>query len=135
MAQAVAAALALYVSGCGLAVAQDAGAGLKEVVVTATGFEQEVVDAPASITVTNPVVTVNTTPTNILATVSGTNLTLFWPLDHTGWRLLSQTNNLTNGISRNTNDWATVANSASTNQVTIPIIRTNKAGFYRLIYP
>lgn len=51
MAQAVAAALALYVSGCGLAVAQDAGAGLKEVVVTATGFEQEVVDAPASITV------------------------------------------------------------------------------------
>jgi hypothetical protein len=88
--------------------------------------------SPANITVTN---SVNLTPTNIVASVSGTNLNLTWPLDHTGWRLLSQTNNLANGISLKTNDWDTVANSASTNQITIPIIRTNKAGFYRLIYP
>ena len=91
--------------------------------------------SPANITVTNGVSTVNTTPTNIVASVSGTNLTMIWPLDHTGWRLLAQTNNLANGLSRNTNDWGTIAGSASTNQVSIPIIRTNKTGFYRLIYP
>jgi hypothetical protein len=67
--------------------------------------------------------------------VSGTNLNLSWPFDHTGWRLLSQTDNLANGVSPNTNDWGTVAGSASTNQITIPIIRTNTAGFFRLIYP
>ncbi|MDR3460039.1 MAG: Ig-like domain-containing protein [Verrucomicrobiae bacterium] len=91
--------------------------------------------SPANITVTNGGVTVNTNPTNIVASVSGTNLTLFWPADHTGWRLLAQTNNLANGVSRNTNDWGTVAGSAGTNQVFIPVIRTNKTGFYRLIYP
>jgi hypothetical protein len=78
---------------------------------------------------------VNTTPTNIVASVSGTNLTLFWPLDHTGWRLLAQTNNLASGISRNTNDWGTVSGSASTNMIIVPIDRTKKTGFYRLIYP
>ena len=89
---------------------------------------------PANITVTNAG-TVNTTPTNIVATVSGTNLTLSWPADHTGWRLLTQTNNLAQGISRNTNDWGTVANSASTNLVTIPIDPAKPTEFYRLIYP
>jgi autotransporter-associated beta strand protein len=79
---------------------------------------------------------VNTTPTNIVATVSGgTNLMLTWPFDHTGWRLLAQTNNLANGISSNTNDWGTVSGSAGTNLVNIPIITTNKSGFFRLVYP
>ncbi len=78
---------------------------------------------------------VNTNAVSITAVRSGTNLILSWPLDHTGWRLLSQTNNLANGISRNTNDWGTVSGSASTNLVVVPIIRTNKAGFFRLIYP
>jgi hypothetical protein len=78
---------------------------------------------------------VNTTPTNILASLSGTNLTLSWPADHTGWRLLMQTNNLANGISLNTNDWGAVPNSASTNLVTIPINPAAPTEFYRLIYP
>jgi len=90
---------------------------------------------PANITVTNAGSIVNTTPTNIVATVSGTNLTLSWPADHTGWRLLTQTNNLAHGISRNTNDWGTVANSASTNLVIIPIDPAKPTEFYRLIYP
>jgi len=91
--------------------------------------------APANLTLTNAT-TVNLTPTNLVATVSGgTNLTLSWPLDHTGWRLLTQTNNLANGISRNTNDWGPVANSAGTNQMSLPILRTNRTEFYRLIYP
>ena len=83
----------------------------------------------------NIVVGVNPAPTNIVASVAGTTLTLSWPADHTGWRLLTQTNNLANGLSSNTNDWATVSGSASTNLVSLPIIRTNKAGFFRLIYP
>lgn len=91
--------------------------------------------SPANITVTNAGIPVNTTPTNIVAKVSGTNLTLSWPADHIGWRLLTQTNNLARGISRNTNDWGTVANSASTNLVTIPINPTKPAEFYRLVYP
>jgi hypothetical protein len=91
--------------------------------------------SPANITVTNAASSINLTPTNIVASVSGTNLNLSWPFDHIGWRLIAQTNNLANGISRNTNDWATVSGSASTNLVAIPIIRTNKTEFYRLIYP
>jgi hypothetical protein len=37
---------------------------------------------------TNASSTVNTTPTNIVFAVSGTNLNLSWPTDHIGWRLL-----------------------------------------------
>ncbi len=71
----------------------------------------------------------STSPTNIiLASVTGTNLTLFWPLDHFGWRLQAQTN----GLKTN---WNTFANSQSTNQVITPIGRTNGSVFYRLIYP
>ena len=65
----------------------------------------------------------------------GTNLLLNWPADHTGWRLLVQTNNLPNGVSSNTNDWATVANSSNTNQVFVPIVITNRSEFYRIVYP
>jgi len=67
--------------------------------------------------------------------VSGNSLTLSWPWDHTGWRLLVQTNNLQYGVSSNTNDWATVANSSNTNQVFVPIVITNRGGFYRMVYP
>ena len=78
---------------------------------------------------------VNTNPTNITAVVSGTNLSLSWPADHTGWRLLVQTNHLPAGISLNTNDWSTVAGSAGTNKVSI-LIDTNKpTEFYRMVYP
>ncbi|MEY4916604.1 MAG: hypothetical protein RL616_517, partial [Verrucomicrobiota bacterium] len=43
------------------------------------------------------VVTVNTTPTNLVTSVSGNTLTLSWPADHTGWRLQAQTNDLSTG--------------------------------------
>jgi len=80
-------------------------------------------------------VSVNTTPTNITATVSGNVLSLSWPVDHTGWRLLVQTNNLASGISSNTNDWTTVYGSAGINQTNIVINPTQPAEFYRLVYP
>jgi hypothetical protein len=67
--------------------------------------------------------------------VSGGKLNLSWPTDHTGWRLLVQTNNLASGISSNTNDWGTVAGSISTNQVSIPIDVSKPTEFYRLTLP
>jgi hypothetical protein len=67
--------------------------------------------------------------------VSGGSLTLNWPLDHLGYRLLTQTNNLAKGVSANTNDWATVVGSSLTNTFTIPIVKTNLNQYYRLIYP
>jgi autotransporter-associated beta strand protein len=78
---------------------------------------------------------VSTMPTNLLWSVSGTNLTLSWPSDHTGWRLLVQTNHLANGVSSNTNDWGAVANSQQTNQMVLPVNLSQPAEFYRLIYP
>jgi len=80
-------------------------------------------------------VPVNTTPTNITVLASGGNLLLSWPADHTGWRLLVQTNHLASGISSNTNDWMTVPGSTGTNQSTVPIDATMPAEFYRLVYP
>jgi hypothetical protein len=73
--------------------------------------------------------------TNLTASVSGTNLTLNWPADHTGWTLLQQTNNLSLGVSANTNDWMRLPNSAATNSFVIPLSPTQSDGYYRLTYP
>jgi autotransporter-associated beta strand protein len=75
---------------------------------------------------------VNTTPTNIVASVSGGNLNLSWPSDHTGWSLQTQTNVLGVGLSTN---WVTVPGSTATNAVSIPISPANPAVFFRLQYP
>jgi autotransporter-associated beta strand protein len=75
---------------------------------------------------------ISTTPTNITFSVSGTTLTLSWPLDHTGWTLQAQTNAPGVGIGTN---WSVVPGSASVNQVVIPMNRTNGSVFYRLISP
>jgi fibronectin-binding autotransporter adhesin len=78
---------------------------------------------------------VSLTPVYLTNAVSGTNLVLTWPSDHTGWRLLVQTNNLNLGISSKTNDWGTVPGSTTTNQVWLPINTAKPTEFYRLIYP
>ncbi len=72
---------------------------------------------------------VATNSTNITATVSGGNLNLSWPSDHTGWRLLVQTNSLTG------NNWVTWPNSTNVNSVVIPIDPANKALYFEMIYP
>ena len=59
-------------------------------------------------------------------------LTLNWPLDHTGWRLQMQTNSLGQGLGTN---WVTVPDSANTNQMLIPIDPANGSAFFRLVYP
>jgi len=78
---------------------------------------------------------VNLTPTNLIAAVSGSILKISWPTNQIGWRLLTQTNHLSTGVSRNTNDWGTVAGSSLTNQVSIPIPGASSAGYFRLTYP
>ncbi len=81
------------------------------------------------------VIGANPMPPAITNAISGGNLQLAWPADHTGWRLLVQTNHLAAGISANPNDWMTVAGSATTNQVSIPIDATKPTEFYKLVYP
>ena len=78
---------------------------------------------------------VNLTPTNIMTSVSGNVLTLSWPADHTGWRLLMQTNHLAAGLSANTNDWVTVPGSAGIHQTNITMNLALPTEFYRLVYP
>ena len=72
---------------------------------------------------------VNTTPPNIVTSVSGDQLTLSWPADHTGWTLQSQTNSLSTGLAAT---WYDVAGSTATNQVIITIDPTSPAVFYRM---
>jgi autotransporter-associated beta strand protein len=73
--------------------------------------------------------TVSLASTNIVWSVSGTNLTLSWPADHVGWRLQVQTDSLT-GI-----NWADVPGSSLTNNVTLFVDPTVESMFYRLVYP
>lgn len=78
-------------------------------------------------------VSVNTNSTNIVvSSVSGSTMTLTWPADHIGWTLQVQTNSLSVGIGTN---WFAVAGSSTTNQVTIPLTKTNDTVFFRLVYP
>ena len=62
-------------------------------------------------------------------------LTLSWPADHTGWRLLAQTNHLAEGLSANTNDWMTVPGSAAVDAVTLTNNPAWPDEFFRLVYP
>ncbi len=89
---------------------------------------------PANGTVT-VIQTVNTNPTNITATVSGNMLNLTWPVDHTGWRLLVQTNSLSSGLNPNPAAWFTVPGSTSVNSTSVIMDHTQGTVFYRLVYP
>ncbi len=71
-------------------------------------------------------------PTNIVATINGSVLTLSWPVDHLGWILQSQTNNLSAGLATN---WVDVAGSATSNTNVINVNATNPAVFFRLRKP
>ncbi|HWY29116.1 MAG TPA: autotransporter-associated beta strand repeat-containing protein [Candidatus Acidoferrum sp.] len=75
-----------------------------------------------------------TTP-KLTSSVSAGTLNLSWPADHLGYRLLTQTNNLSRGVSRNLNDWGTVAGSTGVTSTNFSIVKTNLDEYYRLVYP
>jgi uncharacterized repeat protein (TIGR01451 family) len=82
-----------------------------------------------------PVITVVTPSSTIpllTNSVSGSLLTLSWPVDHTGWRLQVQTNSLATGLSGN---WSTVSGSTTVNSVSVTINPVNDSVFYRMVYP
>jgi autotransporter-associated beta strand protein len=83
-------------------------------------------------TITAGVVTVNTTPTNMTTVVSGNQLLISWPADHTGWHLQAQTNTLAAGLGTN---WVTIPNTDSSNSYTNTINPAQGAVFYRMVYP
>lgn len=85
-----------------------------------------------SITALSVANTVNSNPTNIVFSVSGSTLNLSWPADHTGWILQSQTNSLTTGLGTN---WVNVSGSATTNATNFTVNPANGAVFYRLVLP
>ena len=85
-----------------------------------------------TITVLTGASPVNTNPANLGVQVSGGQLTLSWPGDHTGWRLQVQTNDLSTGISTN---WYDVPGSDTINQTNITVTPDNGSVFYRLVYP
>ena len=63
---------------------------------------------------------------------NGSNFSIFWPADHTGWRLQAQTNPPGSGLGSN---WTDVCGAASTNQCIMPLGAADGSVFYRLIYP
>jgi autotransporter-associated beta strand protein len=72
-------------------------------------------------------------PTTLTNSITGNQLTLSWPAGQ-GWRLLSQTNARSVGLTTPTNNWYEFAPAAS-NTVTISIEKTNPTVFFRLMYP
>ena len=73
---------------------------------------------------------VNTTPTNLTAMVSGNSLNLSWPADHLGWTL--QTNSV--GLTA-TNQWFAYPGSAAVTNVSIPFDHAMTNVFFRMVYP
>jgi len=74
----------------------------------------------------------NPSRTNITYMVTGSNLTLSWPADHTGWSLQAQTNPPNSGLGTN---WVVVGGSTATNQVTFTLDPTKGSVFFRLSLP
>jgi autotransporter-associated beta strand protein len=75
---------------------------------------------------------VNITPTQMTTHLSGDQLTLQWPADHQGWRLLAQTNPLTQGLGTN---WVPIPGTDSATSYTTTVDPANGTVFYKLVYP
>jgi hypothetical protein len=71
------------------------------------------------------------TPTKLSFNLNGNNLTLSWPSNYLGWSLQAQTNWLSTGLGTN---WVTVPGSSLVTTTNVPLVATNPAVFYRLMY-
>jgi hypothetical protein len=76
--------------------------------------------------------TVNTNSANIVATFSGSTLTLSWPADHRGWHLQVQTNSLSVGLGTN---WVTIPGSDAVTSTNVTVNPLNGSVYYRMVYP
>ncbi len=76
------------------------------------------------------VAVVSTTPPPLGFGTSNGLMQLNWPSDHTGWRLLMNTDLASP-------NWTDVSSNLvmMTNQVSLPVVVTNGSVFYRLVYP
>ena len=73
-----------------------------------------------------------TNPTNIVVSMTGGQITLWWPPGHTGWELQYLTNSLSGGLA---GTWYPVAGSPATNQMTFKNNPAIGTVFYRLKLP
>ena len=67
----------------------------------------------------------------IITAYSGSQLSLAWPADHTGWILQAQTNAAGSGLGTN---WTTLAGYDSTNQAQLSVVSANANVFFRLVH-
>ena len=74
----------------------------------------------------------STLATNITAQVTGGQVTLSWPADHTGWHLQAQTNQPHIGLTTN---WVTVPGTTGTNRLVTAADPTLGSVFFRLAAP
>jgi hypothetical protein len=68
------------------------------------------------------------TSTNLTAKLNGGQLTLNWPMHHTGWRLQTKMT-LTQG------GWSDITGSRETNTWIMPLNESNPGAFFRLAWP
>jgi hypothetical protein len=74
---------------------------------------------------------VSLAPTRVSVGISGGQVQLSWPLDHTGWLLEAQTNAPGAGLGTN---WFRLNGSDTTNAMSFPVGPANGDVFFRLIY-
>ncbi len=121
---------------------QTIGANVSSVTLTNTGLTNGImyyytVSATNAFGVSDVSTPVSARPTSSvlpqLASSAGAGqITLSWPANHTGWRLVMQTNSLTQGLGTN---WVTVDASTNSDQMSLPVNTTNNSLFFRLVYP
>jgi hypothetical protein len=75
---------------------------------------------------------VSSAPTQVNVSLNANQLQFTWPLDHTGWRLQTQTNAAGAGLGTN---WMPVPNSDLSNQFSTPVNSTDGSIFFRLASP
>lgn len=90
-------------------------------------------------TTNNYAVTVTRQPsqvaTNLVRSLAGDQLTLNWPVSHTGWTLQTQTNSRAVGLVAASNAWFTVVGSTGTNAATMTVSPADPTVFFRLRSP
>ena len=75
---------------------------------------------------------VSQTPVAMTSSLSGNQLTLNWPGDHTGWTLQVQTNAPGAGLGTN---WVRIPASSTVNSQTMTVNPAAGSVFFRLVYP